>query len=441
MNGRKGLRSPVRWMLLSVACNAPLPLLVWAANGRMSSWLFGAVWYLAFGGIQGGIAQMRSRAEHRERSGTVRILGDMTGVRGRWVVAQAVFVLEWPLFAAAVAASDASVVTVVVEFWPVLFAAAATTAFWRSRTTPRDGVPPGRNGGTAVSQARTETLAMLSVAAAAVALVVLSEHGGGTVSTAGVTLAALAAVSAAGGSASSQMIGRDRRLSVAHGASAGLPGTTDGGVGGDTAASMAGLAVVRAATGAVLLVGAAAAAALGASLEVSAAGTAIAVCCAALNVAGSRAWNAANHAADRGPAGSAARINSLYYLTPVAALGLLALFADTDIARPDLLIVGAAGVVAVNMVMHLDPEGVRQRARSVGGHGYKAIVSALWVCGTLILLRDDWLPAGRQVWSLVEYWGMFGVFATAFALMFSFRLAWLVGRRCETDRLLRASHR
>ena len=87
----------------------------------------------------------------------------------------------------------------------------------------------------------------------------------------------------------------------------------------------------------------------------------------------------ATHMAANHPA--ATRINTLYYLTPVGALLLLAWLADTTIEQPDLLIVGAATVVVVNMVLHVDREGARQRG---SGHSYQTFVLALWTAAAVV---------------------------------------------------------
>ena len=56
-------------------------------------------------------------------------------------------------------------------------------------------------------------------------------------------------------------------------------------------------------------------------------------------------------------------------------------------------------------------------------------MSALWACGALILLHDDWLPAGRAAWSAGAYWATATTFATALVLALSFRQSRLAERR------------
>lgn len=128
-------------------------------------------------------------------------------------------------------------------------------------------------------------------------------------------------------------------------------------------------------------------------------------------------------------------INSLGYGIPVLAVGWLWLF--TDVALPDkpLFWAGVIGVVAVNMVLHLDPEGSGADASGVSGHGFRALVVSLWATGTLVLFRDRWLPAEMLQWGLGEYFALIGLGATVFVLILSFRQNRLSGREQEADRL------
>ena len=171
----------------------------------------------------------------------------------------------------------------------------------------------------------------------------------------------------------------------------------------------------------------------------AATGMLLAVAAAVTQVTAMLFFQHANHLARDAHGQASAQINSLFYLTPVGALLLLAWLADVTIERPDLLIVGAAAVVVVNMVLHVDPEGTRQRVGG-GGQGYQAFVLALWTVAAVVLFRDDWLPDGWQVWSVVEYWGIVGVCATVFILILSFRQSRLAERRRDMDALMLRLH-
>lgn len=132
-----------------------------------------------------------------------------------------------------------------------------------------------------------------------------------------------------------------------------------------------------------------------------------------------------------------ADVTSIYYCVPVLALSWLWAFDRLDVARVDLLVAGGAGVVVVNMILHLDPEGARGRAAgATGGYGYRAIVLSLWICGVIVAFRGDWMP---DVWvqsSVLEYWGIVGVCATVFVLIMSFRQGRLNERRMRMDEMM-----
>lgn len=140
-------------------------------------------------------------------------------------------------------------------------------------------------------------------------------------------------------------------------------------------------------------------------------------------------------------------INSLYYATPVLALAWLWLFTDVVVDNVAMFLVGAAGVVAINMALHLDPEGTRRsrglentETGTVTGHGFKALMVALWVSGAVIVLRDDLLPESMLGWSMPEYWGLLALGATVFVLLLSFRQARLAERHREADRVMLSVH-
>lgn len=417
-------------MISAALCYAPLPLFVWAGVQDMSPWMFTAAWYLAF------VATQTVAAEHRRdaaapdggarhdsfprgirrrrcppRRRRLRIVEDFRAAKPRYVVMAALFKLEWPLFAAALAFADPTVVTVVFEMWPVWFGLFCL----RRRPAGSRGTP--------------QVLLMLAIGAVAVSFAVLSDEGrlalswaGGSVL--GLLIAVAAAVFAAGATAAQQQMGEDQR---------------DGSeVRDSTAVSMAGTAAAQAALALLLAV-----VGLAVSRDVSiltVRGLAFAALCATAQVAGLWCQQRSLHDARRSESHDDASVIGLFYLAPIGALTLLAGFADTHIARPDMLIVGAAGVVALNMVMHLDPEIADARQRG-GGHGYKASVLALWGAGATVLFRDDWLPASWQVWSVVEYWGLVGALITVFVLIWSFRQNRLYDRRQKLGSMMLRLHR
>lgn len=438
-------------MILAALCYAPLPLFVWVGVQGMSPWLFTAVWYLTFVAMQTVIAERRRvtsasnratcsnlpsqsrgrrRSSLRERLRRLRIIDDFRAAKSRYVVMVTLFKLEWPLFAAALAFVDPTVVTVVFEMWPVWFgliclrrrSAGSVGTEPGSRLEPNEASVSGRHGA-------LQVLLMLVIGAIAVSFAVLSDEGSLALSWAsgsalGLLIAVTAAVFAAGATAAQQQMGEDQR---------GESGDRD-----KTAVSMAGTAAAQAALALVLAVVGLATARDVSLLTIR--GLSFAALCAAAQVAGLWCQQRSLHSARASESHDDASVISLFYLVPVAALALLVGFADTHIARPDMLVVGAAGVVALNMVMHLDPEGANTRQRG-GGHGYKASVLALWGAGATVLFRDEWLPANWRVWSVVEYWGLVGVLVTIFVLIWSFRQSRLFDRRQKMDSMMLRLHR
>ena len=397
-------------MLGAVGGYMVLPLIIWAGVRGMSPYLFVAAWYTTGAGMHALLRQCQDGRRPRR----FRIVDDLAAAKPRYLWLAAAFKFEWLLFAVAVTLAEPVVATIVFETGPIFFGLLTLTRRWRERML---GCVARRSGSVGAM------LVLMLVGAFGVALAVLSDTGtpAWTVAvTVGALLALCSAFCSATVDVSLQMMGVDLN--------------DDGGGADPTAVSASGNAAAQlmvapfiAAAGAVVLLA-------GSSEGWDANGLLLAAAAGAAQTAGNWYYQHANHLSRQAHGQTAAQINALYYLTPVVALGLLALLADTDIARPDMLIVGAAGVVAVNIVMHLDPEGVRQRARSAGRHSYgcKATVPTLWACGALLLLRDDWLPAGRQAWSAGAHWATTATLATAIVLVLAFRQSRLAERRTET---------
>ena len=414
-DGRRGsARRPVWYMLASVVCYAGVPLTIYLGVQTTSPLLFVAVGYLLSVGIFAAAVQMPMAG-----ASELTVARLLSAMRPRYLLSLAVLKCDWFLFAGALALAPAGVVTILFEMWPVLFAVLCLSRWWRKRMHSEQNLD---------RSAAAATLTFMTVGIAGVALAVLSDAGSQSWSwsaTVGVVLAGLSSATSTAAVAAEQLIGARQR---------------DGSTEDPADVSAAGTVLARGMLGGAVLVVVVAWRLAGGPLDVSWEGLGWAAAAATLQTGGTWLYHRALHLARDIGGQSAPQINSLYYLVPVGAVILLAWLADSAVARPDLLICGVAGVVAVNMVMHLDPEGADQRAHPVGGHGYKALVLAVWVCGTAVVLRDDWLPESWQVWSVVEYWGMVGVLATVFVLMLSFRQSRLGERRHETDLLTLRLH-
>ena len=123
-------------------------------------------------------------------------------------------------------------------------------------------------------------------------------------------------------------------------------------------------------------------------------------------------------------------VNAIGYVTPVLALVWLFAFSRIGVARVDYLYIGAAAIVAANLLISYEAE-IRL--------GFKSIVVSLWACGVFVYLREDWLgslfPGGWR-WLGDSYFDALAVSATVFTLLLSFRVVRLAGRTRDEDRLI-----
>ena len=338
---------PALFMLLAVAFYMLLPLVIWRGVQHTTSWVFVGIWYLVSLVLHGAAMQVLRPSKGISRLPLV--LTDVLSVKPRYFWSLTVLRTNWLLFAGAVALAPAAAVTIIYEVWPVVFAASCLTSWWRNKML--NGEPLNRS--VAVS-----TLVLLTVGVSGVALAVLSETASDSWSrsaAAGMLLAILACLAHALSAGVSQVLG------TTHYGSKDIAPAYISSSAGAAAGGVLGLVFLLAALTWGGLVGG--------SINISWRGAVLATVASALQVFGNLLFQHANHLARDAGGQRAPQVNSLFYLVPVGAVLLLAWFADTDIARPDLLITGLAGVVAVNMVMHLDPEGALQRRNAVGAHG------------------------------------------------------------------------
>jgi hypothetical protein len=122
-------------------------------------------------------------------------------------------------------------------------------------------------------------------------------------------------------------------------------------------------------------------------------------------------------------------INAVLYAVPIVSLVWLLLFDQTEILRLDYLVIGAVGVVITTLLTNFEAE-IR--------FGFKALMLALWVCGTMVYLRDDLIllepfPIGDLEWSGGTYLNALALSATVFTLLLSFRTSRLAARTQDED--------
>ena len=109
-------------------------------------------------------------------------------------------------------------------------------------------------------------------------------------------------------------------------------------------------------------------------------------------------------------------VNALRYTAPLFAALWLLLFSDSVFANLDYLIIGAAAIITANLLINCEAE-IR--------HGYKSLVVALWVCGTIVYLREGA--------SFINYYEFAGIVLTIFILILSFRTDRLVRRTASEE--------
>ena len=119
------------------------------------------------------------------------------------------------------------------------------------------------------------------------------------------------------------------------------------------------------------------------------------------------------------PACQLSDISPLSYTTPVLSLLWLRLFSNIDVARPDYVIMGASAIIAVNLVLNINPE----RNLPVERVGFKGLILSLWLFGVYVYLRDRWFTGFDITWRGVDYWAAIALSSTVFALILSFRMS------------------
>ena len=109
-------------------------------------------------------------------------------------------------------------------------------------------------------------------------------------------------------------------------------------------------------------------------------------------------------------------INAVGYAIPAVALIWLAFASLINVPHVDWLIIGVAAIIAANLLLNFK---VEIRA------AYKALIIALWICGTSVYLHTSF--------PLPDYVEIVGVIATLFILILAFRVDRLVRRTTEEE--------
>lgn len=120
-------------------------------------------------------------------------------------------------------------------------------------------------------------------------------------------------------------------------------------------------------------------------------------------------------------------VNAMTYATLPLSLAWLVALSQVAVARIDFLIIGAAGIIAANLLINFEAE-IR--------FGFKSLIIALWTCGAVVYLRPvDGALFGVENWEWAgtEYFAALALAATIFTLILSFRIARLVSRTAEEE--------
>lgn len=133
-----------------------------------------------------------------------------------------------------------------------------------------------------------------------------------------------------------------------------------------------------------------------------------------------------NHLAKTAP-----DLNAIAYATPVLAIIWLLAWNRIDIARFDMFIMGAALIVAVNLMINFKTDLNRV--------GFQWLVVSIWIAGVAIYFRD-WVGSLSSVswlWEheIVDYYTIVALSVTVFTLILSFRASRLVQRTHDEEKL------
>ena len=130
--------------------------------------------------------------------------------------------------------------------------------------------------------------------------------------------------------------------------------------------------------------------------------------------------------------------NALFFLSPIAALGLLVII-GVSLPRFDMYVLGAALILAINILIQLKPDTERDYSRfgksvpSGTRLGFTSFIMSIWAFGTILYLRDEIFPDTWLAWADEEYWSVIALSATVFALVLGFRIARLSARISMED--------
>lgn len=123
-----------------------------------------------------------------------------------------------------------------------------------------------------------------------------------------------------------------------------------------------------------------------------------------------------------------------FCLRSITAVGLLWLFTNVVIQRPDIFWLGIIAILISHIFLRFDPDKVRHNESVYSLIATtKTFIVMLWVFASLVVLRDKLFSSWVIKWGVSEYWGLLGACATVFVLLLSFRITRLNERKRYED--------
>ncbi len=134
-------------------------------------------------------------------------------------------------------------------------------------------------------------------------------------------------------------------------------------------------------------------------------------------------------------------MNAMSFLAPLLALAWL-MIAGISLPRFDLFILGAALIIAINILIQLKPDQGRDFSRvsdDIRGRSqlsFTTFILSIWTFGSVVLLRDEIMPDIWLAWPGGDYWPLLALSATMFALILGFRIARISRRISHEDEMM-----
>ena len=329
-----GFASPFLYVGSAAFCFMWQPLLVWAGTQHIKVVQVVAGMYIT----RLVVLCLRRKQEYLE---------DLKAVKPRYLMAAFICTLAWLSFATALNLGDPIIMDVIGQSWPLLYSCFTLMPYWRNRCLSDLNVMPSR----AMQQTQVGVMCvLLLLGGVGVTLVALSQGTNlsewPSSSWLGLALALISALFWGAGTAIAQLMGADQRDQKKPRNRAEV--------------SLSGYTMAIAAMGLVLLtVSPTSVGGEGGNLF-HPAGFFV-LCLGAASLFAAWGLQTGLHLSADRYGKSAAKVMCISYLAPVGSLILLALFADSHIRHPELLIAGVVVVITTNLLSRFSHQILRSR--------------------------------------------------------------------------------